>query len=137
MEDVSQVFISTDILPYLCSTYQWLCLGVISAFPFVFTATLSRSSLTSNKHFHQDLELALYLYRKFIEDNNNSKAPTGHEPCIHQRNSSLAPEAGLMSEGNGLDDFTPKEVEKNHQLTHDKTTECDICKDEKRQMNHY
>jgi hypothetical protein len=42
-----------------------------------------------------------------------------------------------MSEGNVLDDFTPKEVEKNHQLIHDKTTEWDICKDEKTQMNHY
>jgi len=36
-----------------------------------------------------------------------------------------------MSEGNGPDDFTPKEVEKDHQLIHDKTTEWDICKDER------
>jgi hypothetical protein len=42
-----------------------------------------------------------------------------------------------MSEGNGLDDFAPKGFEKSHQLPRDKTTECDICKNEKREMNPY
>lgn len=84
--------------------------------------------------------MALYLYRKYKENKNlkaPTKAPTRHEPCIHQRNASLASDAGLISEGNELDDFAPKGAEKNHQLTHDITSECDICKDEKRQMSHY
>jgi len=80
--------------------------------------------------------MALFLYRKFIK-NKNPKAPIRHEPCVHQRNTSLASDTGLISESHELDEFAPKEAEKNHQLTHGTTRECDICKDEKRQMNHY
>jgi hypothetical protein len=80
--------------------------------------------------------MAFYLYKKYIRD-KTPQAPIHHEPCIHQRNASLASDAGLISKGHELDEFAPKEAEKNHQLTHVTTSECGTCKDEKRAMNRY
>jgi hypothetical protein len=80
--------------------------------------------------------MALYLYRKY-KQNSSPKAPPQREPCIHQRGVSVASDVGLISESNELDDFAKTRAEKNQQLSHNTTNICDICKDEKRQMNHY
>jgi hypothetical protein len=80
--------------------------------------------------------MAFYLYKKYIRD-KKAMAPIRHEPCIHQRNASLVSDAGLISEGHELDEFVPKQAEKNHQLTHETRSECVICKDEIRAVNHY
>jgi hypothetical protein len=82
--------------------------------------------------------MALYLYRKYKNNkNNNPKAPTRHEQCIHQRNTSLASDAGLVPEGNELDDFAHDGAGKNPQVTHGTTSVCRICRVEKKEMKHY
>jgi len=88
--------------------------------------------------------MAFYLYRKFIKNRNpespirnDPKAPTPHEPCIHQRNGSLASNAGLMSLGHELNEYAPRKFANDERSVQDIEGDCGICIDEKRQMTHY
>jgi hypothetical protein len=90
------------------------------------------------------LGMATIIYKKFIKKSSQApKASTRHEPCIHQRNASATSDAGLMSfpghprESHELNEFSPKEAEKNRQFSHDAKSDCDICKEEKKAMKHY
>jgi len=42
-----------------------------------------------------------------------------------------------MSEGHELDEYAPSKAARNEQAIQQSESDCGICKDEKRQMNHY
>jgi hypothetical protein len=90
------------------------------------------------------LGMATIIYKKFIKKTPKaSEASTRREPCIHQRNASATSDVGLISfpghprESHELNEFPPKEAEKNQHFSHETTGDCGICKEEERAMRHY